>query len=286
MWQRIKTAIILVIIVGVAMFTTKLPVLFLPLLTVGVIIAAHEWTKLMPKRKYPARFILLVLVLTWASLAVPASWIAWWVMSVGIWVLALKWVLDYPDKETWYGRRLFAMGVVILIATITAMYALWQMSAWWLMYVFLLVWCADSGAYFVGRKFGKRKLAPNVSPNKSIEGLIGGLVTSALVAVVVAVQMGYSVTTLVLFLALSAVTTLASVLGDLFESMLKRRAGIKDSGTILPGHGGVLDRIDSLLSATPVFALGVLLLKLAGIDLMGVELTELTPPPALTGAGL
>ncbi|MDO4251535.1 MAG: phosphatidate cytidylyltransferase, partial [Moraxella sp.] len=90
--------------------------------------------------------------------------------SLGIWVLAAKWVIDYPAKENWYGRRLFAMGVIILVATITAMYALWQMSPWWLMYVFLLVWCADSGAYFVGRKFGKRKLAPNVSPNKSVEG--------------------------------------------------------------------------------------------------------------------
>lgn len=264
MWQRIKTAIILVIIVGVAMFTSSLPILFLPLLTVGVVIAAHEWTKLMPKRKYPARFILLVLVVTWISLLVPESWVVWWLMSFGIWTLAFKWVIDFPNKEKWYGRRLFAMGVVILIAAITAMYSLWQMSPWWLMYVFLLVWCADSGAYFVGRKFGKRKLAPNVSPNKSIEGLIGGLATSAVVAVLIGWYMEYEPLFMMLILALSAVTTLASVLGDLFESMLKRRAGIKDSGTILPGHGGVLDRIDSLLSATPVFALGIWLIETLG----------------------
>lgn len=258
MWQRIKTAIVLVIIVGVAMFTTNLPVLFLPLLSLGVVIASHEWTKLMPKRKFPARFILLVLVVTLISVSVPASWLVWWVLSLGIWLMAFKWVLVYPAQEKWYGRRLFLMGVVILVATITAMYSLWQTSPWWLMYVFLLVWCADSGAYFVGRKLGKRKLAPNVSPNKSIEGLIGGLITSGVVAVAIGhFYLSLDLVAQIAFLLLSGVAVLASVLGDLFESMLKRRAGIKDSGTILPGHGGVLDRIDSLLSATPIFALGV-----------------------------
>ena len=257
MWQRIKTAIVLVIIVGVSMFVSRKPFLFLPLLAVGVIIAAHEWTKLMPKRKFPARFVLLVLAVTLVSLAVPASWVLWWLLSFGIWVMAMKWVLVFPAQEKWYGRQLFMMGVVILVAAICAMFSLWQISQWWLMYVFLLVWCADSGAYFVGRKWGKRKLAPSVSPNKSIEGLIGGLVTAGIVAVGVGIWLRLPALALTAFLGLSALTVAVSVLGDLFESMLKRRAGIKDSGTILPGHGGVLDRIDSLLSATPMFALGV-----------------------------
>lgn len=260
MWQRIKTAIILVIIVGVAMFTSKVPFLFLPLLAVGVLIASHEWTKLMPKRKQPARFIALVLFVTLMSVFIPQSWLIWWVLSFGIWVMATKWVLVFPAQEKWYGKRLFIMGVIILTASITAMYSLWQISPWWLMYVFLLVWCADSGAYFVGRKLGKRKLAPNVSPNKSIEGLVGGIITASLVAIGVGIGLDLTGVALVAFLSLSGLTVMASVLGDLFESMLKRRAGIKDSGTILPGHGGVLDRIDSLLSATPVFALGVAVL--------------------------
>ncbi|MDO5650696.1 MAG: phosphatidate cytidylyltransferase [Moraxella sp.] len=260
MWQRIKTAIVLVIIVGVAMFSTSLPILFVPLLSVGVLIAAHEWTKLMPKRQFPARFVLLVFVATMASIVIEQTWLLWWLASFAIWVMALKWVLVYPRQEKWYGKRLFAMGVVILTASITAMYSLWHLSPWWLMYVFLLVWCADSGAYFVGRKFGRRKLAPNVSPNKSIEGLAGGLMVAGVVAAAVGARLSLDSAAHVAFLGLSAMTVLASVLGDLFESMLKRRAGIKDSGTILPGHGGVLDRIDSLLSATPVFALGVWLL--------------------------
>ena len=265
MWQRIKTAIVLVIIVGFALFASSMPIFVLPLLAAGVLIAAHEWTKLMPKVKYPARFILAVLLLTMLSVFVPWTWVAWWAVSLGIWVMATAWVLQYPAQEKWYGKRLVYMGAVILTAAITAMYGLWQMSPWWLMYVFLLVWCADSGAYFVGRKLGKRKLAPNVSPNKSIEGLIGGLVTAGIVTVIVGNYLQLSGTALALFLLLSAVTVLASVLGDLFESMLKRRAGIKDSGSILPGHGGVLDRIDSLLSATPVFAFGFWLLLKLGV---------------------
>ena len=136
------------------------------------------------------------------------------------------------------------------------------------MYLFLLVWGADSGAYFVGRKLGRKKLAPDVSPNKSVEGLYGGIFTAAIIVLVVQYfYLDLTVTQHILFLLLSIVTVFGSVLGDLFESMIKRRAGIKDSGRILPGHGGVLDRIDSLLAAAPIFAAGVYILKLIGVDL-------------------
>ena len=257
MWQRIKTAIVLVIIVGIAMFASQTPILFAPLLAIGVIIAAHEWTKLMPKWCQPVVFVLLVLLLTLVSLMFKVTWLFWWAASVVIWLMALSWVRVFPTSTNWYGKQLAVMGAVILIAAITAMFYLWQLSAWWLLYVFLLVWCADSGAYFVGRKLGRRKMAPNVSPNKSMEGLAGGLVTGLLVVVIISVfKLQLTGAALVAFVALSALTILVSVLGDLFESMLKRRANVKDSGTILPGHGGILDRIDSLLSATPIFALG------------------------------
>ena len=266
MWQRIKTAIILVIIVGIAMFASQTPILFAPLLAIGVIISAHEWTKLMPKWRQPALFVLMVLVLTLVSLIFKITWLFWWAASIVIWLMALSWVRVFPTHTNWYGKKLALMGTVILIASITAMFYLWQLSAWWLFYVFLLVWCTDSGAYFVGRKLGRHKMAPNVSPNKSIEGLAGGLVTGLLVVVAISVfKLQLTGMSLVAFVSLSALTILASVLGDLFESMLKRRALVKDSGTILPGHGGVLDRIDSLLSATPIFALGFWMMQQLGL---------------------
>ncbi|WP_286740491.1 phosphatidate cytidylyltransferase [Psychrobacter sp. UBA3068] len=266
MWQRIKTAIVLVIIVGIAMFASQTPILFAPLLAIGVIIAAHEWTKLMPKWRQPMLYVLLVLVITLVSLIFKVTWLFWWVASLAIWLMALSWVKVFPTHTNWYGKKLALMGAVILTAAITAMFYLWQLSAWWLLYVFLLVWSADSGAYFVGRKLGRRKMAPNVSPNKSVEGLTGGLVTGLLVVIGISVfKLQLTGMSLIAFVALSALTILASVLGDLFESMLKRRADIKDSGNILPGHGGVLDRIDSLLAATPIFALGFWAIQQLGL---------------------
>ncbi|MFC0819437.1 phosphatidate cytidylyltransferase [Moraxella marmotae] len=265
MWQRIKTAIVLVLIVGFALFASSLPIFILPLLAVGVLIASHEWTKLMPRWQPPIYFVLRTFAITTISLYFAQSWLFWWAASLMIWAMASVWVLQYPTKQSWHNKVLAVIGVVLLTAAITAMYALWQMSPWWLMYVFLLVWCADSGAYFVGRKFGKCKLAPAVSPNKSIEGLLGGLAVAGIVTVLVGNYLQLSGVALLLFLLLSWLTVLASVLGDLFESMLKRRADIKDSGNILPGHGGVLDRIDSLLSAIPIFALGFWLLSKLGV---------------------
>lgn len=266
MWQRIRTAIVLIIIVGIALFASQTPIFFAPLLAIGVTIAAHEWTKLMPKWRQPTVFVLIVLALTLASMLFSATWVLWWIASLIIWLMALSWVSKFPTHTNWYGRRLAVMGIVILVASITAMFYLWQQSPWWLLYVFLLVWCADSGAYFVGRKLGRRKMAPNVSPNKSMEGLAGGVVTGLLVVIGISVFMlKLSGDALLAFVALSVVTILISVLGDLFESMLKRRAKVKDSGTILPGHGGILDRIDSLLSATPIFALGFVGLQQLGL---------------------
>jgi phosphatidate cytidylyltransferase len=124
-----------------------------------------------------------------------------------------------------------------------------------LMYVFLLVWAADSGAYFVGRQFGKHKLAPNVSPGKTIEGLIGGLLSAAVVSYFASQYFIIESDKLAIFFVGSILTTLVSALGDLTESVFKREAGLKDSSNLLPGHGGILDRIDSLTAAVPVFAL-------------------------------
>jgi phosphatidate cytidylyltransferase len=135
------------------------------------------------------------------------------------------------------------------------------MGSWILLFVMGLVWAADSGAYFFGKAFGKHKLAPAVSPGKTIEGMFGGLFTASLLAVAVTWFMDFVPAKMAIVLFCSLLAVLASVLGDLTESMFKREAGIKDSGTLLPGHGGILDRIDSLTAALPVFLLSYLLLS-------------------------
>ncbi|HXQ64811.1 MAG TPA: phosphatidate cytidylyltransferase [Steroidobacteraceae bacterium] len=127
-------------------------------------------------------------------------------------------------------------------------------GAAWLFYMLLLVWAADIGAYFTGHHFGRIKLAPEISPGKTWEGLIGGVLAGLAVAASGAVYFRYPPLP---FVALGLVVVLASVVGDLTESMFKRFAGLKDSGSVLPGHGGLLDRIDSITSSVPFFVLGL-----------------------------
>jgi phosphatidate cytidylyltransferase len=129
-----------------------------------------------------------------------------------------------------------------------------------ILYIFLVVWVADIGAYFAGRAFGKAKLAPRVSPGKSWAGVWGGLAAVALLAVVASLLAAATPVQMALLIVATLVTGFVSVLGDLLESMLKRFRGIKDSSQLLPGHGGIMDRIDSLTAAIPVFALIITLL--------------------------
>ena len=123
----------------------------------------------------------------------------------------------------------------------------------YVLYLILIVWFADSGAYFAGKRWGQRKLADKVSPGKTLEGVAGALLMSSIVSLAYLFLESMSF----LFMLLCLFTVIVSILGDLFESLFKRQAGIKDSGQILPGHGGILDRIDSLTSAAPIFVMGL-----------------------------
>jgi len=188
-------------------------------------------------------------------------------------VSALFWMLFAPPwlKQRWRVREgavvPLLLGLVVLVPAAVALARLREAHVWLMLAVMAVVWVADIAAYFGGRAFGRRKLAPEISPGKSWEGvyagLLGVLIYGALVFSVwmpfVPQRLGWPVTVMLL-LALSAL----SVIGDLFESLLKRQAGIKDSSSLLPGHGGVLDRIDSLTSTLPLVALWVLVWRLAG----------------------
>ena len=274
MLERIVTALVLVAVVLSCMFATQshYPMFILMILAAGV--AGYEWFKLMPRTEAtvskPKAWAYGGSVALVSTLALFYNDVALllWAASILTWLGSIYWVKNFPESDSWYNGSLNLIGFILISAAVTALYATWHSSPWLLMYLFLLVWGADSGAYFVGRKFGKNKLAPNVSPNKSVEGLYGGIATTIIIMFVVQYfYLNLTALQLILFLILSLITVFASVLGDLFESMVKRRAGIKDSGRVLPGHGGVLDRIDSLLAAAPVFAAGIYVLKLIGVDL-------------------
>lgn len=276
MLERIVTALILVAVVLSCMFATSSHYPMLILMLLAALGSGYEWFKLMPdaakqtqlKIKAWLSGVVVTVIAGLALIYLEDIWILFWFASILIWLLSVRWVRAYPEKDNWYNPSLLFLGGLLIIAAVTAIFSLWQFSPWWLMYVFLLVWGADSGAYFVGRKFGMRKLAPRVSPNKSIEGLVGGLLTSTIIIIAFALTyLDLALIPFLFFLLLSLVTVVASVQGDLLESMIKRRAGIKDSGRILPGHGGVLDRVDSLLAAAPIFAAGMYIFRALGFNL-------------------
>ena len=213
--------------------------------------------------------LLLMVLLVWASRGstdlVPLRLMA--LVGAGWWLLALLWLRFFhfaSDHQTW--ARVFKLAAGTL-AVVPAWCALGLIHSSvpnghiWLFVALAIVWAADSGAYFAGRHFGGRwfagrKLAPRISPNKTLEGLLGGLAAGMLVAAAGALLAGAGVGQLPGVLLVAIFTVLFSVVGDLFESLLKRHVGAKDSGDVIPGHGGVLDRIDGVLAALPIFVLG------------------------------
>ncbi|MCG8314225.1 MAG: phosphatidate cytidylyltransferase, partial [Pseudomonadales bacterium] len=259
--QRIITALILVPIVLGAIF-------FLPnhwfalALALPVLLGASEWANIMGREDSAARipFVVatgvLISCVYWLSLkfVVPLAFV-WWAVA-GYFVKA------YPrEVARWQDSGImFVIGLFLLVPAWMALVMLQGQidGSYWVMYLMFLVWGADTGAYFVGRAFGKAKLAPNVSPGKSVAGMYGGLATTFLIALGVSVwTAAASKVGIVAFLIVSMLAALASVLGDLAESMFKRHRGIKDSSQLLPGHGGILDRIDSITAAAPIFVGGM-----------------------------
>ena len=240
-----------------------------PVFAAGIILAAAwEWTAMMRISHLLARlgYVAVVMACLWLltphALNFDVSGVdalaPILLIASGFCLLVFVAVRRYPgDAQRWDRPLLMAMiGLILLVPTWAGLVQLHGQSPWWLMYMLLLVWGADTGAYFSGRRFGRVKLAPSVSPAKTREGLYGGLVVTAVIMLMAAFNRELSGIQFLLFAAVSALTVLASVLGDLFESMVKRRAGIKDSGKIFPGHGGALDRIDSITAAAPVFLAG------------------------------
>ena len=190
--------------------------------------------------------------------------VAWWLLAM-LWMKHYHFAADHDSHARAFKLLAGTLAVIPAWCALGLIHAGQPNGHRWLLLALFLVWAADTGAYFAGRKFGGklfggRKLAPRISPNKTIEGLLGGIVLAVLVAIAGALLIGIDAARLPAVVLVAIVTVLFSVVGDLFESLLKRHVGAKDSSQLIPGHGGVLDRIDSVLAALPAFALGKALL--------------------------
>ncbi len=266
--QRILTALVLALLLVATVF-------YLPPVWVAVVFgllitaAAWEWTTLAGLTRLWHRGVytgLLVLmggagvlwVLRQPSIILPLLIvvIVWWLWAL----IGLVFRSNAHNGMFFSSSGKITSGFFILIPAWMAALFLHSedpSSPAALLFIFLLVWVADIAAYFAGRAYGKMKLAPNVSPGKTVEGLLGGLLAAVLLALVYgAIVWGLKAGELALWAVLAVVVTLFSVVGDLVESKFKRIAGMKDSSHLLPGHGGVLDRIDAFTGAVPVFVLG------------------------------
>ena len=272
--QRVITGIILAVGFLVALFA--LPTYgFIALITAVLAFAAWEWSHLAGFTSAMGRgFYMLSIVAIAAALGAylgfeqnilltekPRFLL---LLACTWWAIAVLWVQSYPSSAVLWGRHwvCLLMGAFVLLPMWLAFAGLMSLAEGpkLVLAVVVLVALADIGGYFVGRAIGCTKLAPKVSPGKTWEGLLGGQLAIAIVVVASGWFLDFEALRIGLWLGLAMVTGLASVLGDLLESMVKRHRGVKDSGTILPGHGGVLDRIDGLTAALPVFSLVLSLL--------------------------
>jgi phosphatidate cytidylyltransferase len=266
---RILTAIILIALFIPALF--YLPAIFWAMLLLGLtIVASREWCRLAKFTTHQTILYListtllggeLLLIISEAVTINPNNTSMMWIYVVSciFWggvAPVLLWKF-YAVKSV---GLLMLMGWLILLPTCLALYQLRAIDPWLLLGSMGVVWVSDIAAYFVGRSFGKHKLAPNISPGKTWEGVAGALIVVVCYALIWGQFIGKGNNILIISLVLlSLLLAGLGIIGDLFESLMKRQAGVKDSGNILPGHGGILDRIDALTSTLPIAVLAFLI---------------------------
>ena len=268
---RVIAALVLTPLAIAAMLLLPTPWL-MALAAVIFLAGLWEWLRLTDIDDTLARSVLLVVnlalmvAIVWASRTDQGfSYVLLQIMVVvGVvwWLLAGLWLKHYgfaSDHDTHARVFKLAAGTLAIIPAWCAIGVIHGGQPYghrWLFVALAIVWAADSGAYFAGRHYGRRKLAPRISPNKTVEGLAGGLLCGLAVALAFAPLAGATLAQLPAVAMVALVAVAFSVVGDLFESLLKRHVGAKDSGDLIPGHGGILDRIDGVVAALPVFALG------------------------------
>ena len=272
--QRVITALLLAPLAILLILLLPTGV-FACLLGAAFLAAAWEWSRLAGMQSRMARaallgFVLLLFVVLWSMRTSPWLWRALIGAGVAWWLLVCVWLRHFafaaaPTPEN-RNLKLLAGALVVVPAWVAgiSIHGSEPHGHVWTFLAILLVWAADTGAYFAGSLFGKgkRKLAPQISPGKTWIGVYGAFTSGALVAAVAGWLLKVHDLRLLGLIAVTIVTVASSIVGDLLESLMKRHANVKDSGALFPGHGGLLDRLDSVFAALPVFALGKLLLGL------------------------
>lgn len=254
--QRIFTAIIALAVLGIVLFVVP-PFVARIVIALTILAGAWEWGGFLFQQKSAGRTVYVVFVAAVIAalyLQVQNQELLELVFKAALawWFGALTWMFFYPTKIV--KSLKWIAGVFVLVPAWAALDFVYTVSRDLLLFVLMIVWVADIGAYFVGKGFGQVKLAPHISPGKSWEGVLGGLTAVTLLATVGG---GYFDIDVAVMIPLCLAVSMLSVVGDLTVSMFKREAGIKDSGSLFPGHGGVLDRIDSVTAGAPLFALAL-----------------------------
>lgn len=260
--QRIATASVLALVAVWAVLKLRAAGFGVALLLV-VLLGAWEWSRLADidarrgRLLYSALILALILAI-WPLMGRVEFIISLLILVFAGWCYVPIWLRRYAIQPECPNRPVIGMaGIVVLVASWVALMALRDgFGPGYVLFLLLLIWVADIGAYFAGRRWGRRKLAPVISPGKTWEGVGGAGAAALAFAIIGAAVLGVEPHRLG-FVAICMVTVGFSIVGDLFESMIKRQHGVKDSGSLLPGHGGVLDRMDSLTAAAPVFLLGL-----------------------------
>jgi phosphatidate cytidylyltransferase len=282
--KRIITASILAALVATAVFTLP-PEYFSLLLGILTLVAAWEWLYLIDVRSITKRLLFLLALIVpmvglhlWTHfLELLAQWTKWpeirfysgileWLVIPPIlfWVVVMISIRNLPNTVLNLQMKLRYKALIGWFILLACWMFLSRLRAFYeppmTMYFLVLIWVADISAYFVGKKYGKTKLAPDISPGKTVAGFYGALVSGLVCAIVLSLIYGFNYVFAADFALLSMLTVLISVYGDLFFSVVKRQRGVKDSGAILPGHGGILDRVDSIIAAIPLFYAGIYLI--------------------------
>ena len=258
--QRVITGVTLGVIFGLTVLFASNMVITI-VMSGLLVLAVWEWGALAGINNIELRALYLAVIGVCCYAALRITNLDEFVIWIGaVWWLYVLILLSVTRPDTVFGRFKWpifrAAAILTLVPAWVAITQLHDENPELLLFFLFLVWIADTTAYFVGKRFGQTKLAPAISPGKTREGVIGGLAFAAVFSLIGLWWFELPAGLWVYFISLCAVTSLFSVVGDLFESLLKRCAGVKDSGRLLPGHGGVLDRIDSLTAAAPVFLAG------------------------------